>query len=346
MQVKKLRDSNLELYRIILMLSIIAHHYVVNSGLLDVLGEEPLSLKAISFYIFGMWGKTGINCFVLITGYFMCTSKITSLKFYKLVSEVMFYNIVIYAIFVLSGYTGLSLKGLLFALLPVTSVSDGFASCFIVFYLFIPFLNVLVQHMTKRYHLLLIGLCVFVYTVLGTIPKINVRMNYVEWFCVLYFISSYIRMYGLPKKVSVRIIRISFLASLIVSVVSVVGIRYFFPSKEAYMLVSDSNHIMALFVSIFTFLTFKTLCIRPSKLINYLAQSVFGVLLIHANSDLMRHWLWDDVVNVIYQYQNSYAILWAMLTVIVIFAVCTFIDQLRIAYIERPLVYVFRKFKE
>ena len=31
--LKKNRDSNLELYRIIVMLLIIAHHYVVNSGL-------------------------------------------------------------------------------------------------------------------------------------------------------------------------------------------------------------------------------------------------------------------------------------------------------------------------
>lgn len=35
--VKKVRDSNLELYRIIVMLLIVAHHYVVNSGLLDVM---------------------------------------------------------------------------------------------------------------------------------------------------------------------------------------------------------------------------------------------------------------------------------------------------------------------
>lgn len=35
--IKKVRDSNLELYRIIVMLLIVAHHYVVNSGLLDVM---------------------------------------------------------------------------------------------------------------------------------------------------------------------------------------------------------------------------------------------------------------------------------------------------------------------
>lgn len=39
--IKKVRDSNLELYRIVAMLLIVAHHYVVNSGLLDVMGQNP-----------------------------------------------------------------------------------------------------------------------------------------------------------------------------------------------------------------------------------------------------------------------------------------------------------------
>ena len=68
----KQRDSNIELYRILVMFMIVAHHYVVNSGLIDVMKESPTSPNSIFFYLFGMWGKTGINCFVMITGYFMC----------------------------------------------------------------------------------------------------------------------------------------------------------------------------------------------------------------------------------------------------------------------------------
>ena len=37
----KIRRSNLELYRIIVMLLIVTHHYVVNSGLMDVMSENP-----------------------------------------------------------------------------------------------------------------------------------------------------------------------------------------------------------------------------------------------------------------------------------------------------------------
>lgn len=87
----KTRSSNIELLRIITMLVIVAHHYVVNSGIGDiVLNNSAINIKNTFYLIIGGWGKTGINCFVLITGYFMCKSRITIRKFLKLVFEVEF----------------------------------------------------------------------------------------------------------------------------------------------------------------------------------------------------------------------------------------------------------------
>ena len=88
----KQRRSNLELYRILVMMLIVAHHYVVNSGVLDVMHNDPMSGRSLYLYLIGMWGKTGINCFVLITGYFMCKSHITVKKFLKLLLEILFYS--------------------------------------------------------------------------------------------------------------------------------------------------------------------------------------------------------------------------------------------------------------
>lgn len=193
--MSKARNSNLELYRIIVMLLIVAHHYVVNSGLMDVMQETPFSGRSIFFYLFGAWGKTGINCFLMITGYFMCTSQITVRKFLKLLFEVEFYKIAIYAIFLLSGYETFSVSGCIKSIVPMLSLTDGFVSCFLVFYLCIPFLNILVHNMDRRMHGLLMLLGLFIYTVHGTLPGMSVSMNYVSWFCVLYFIASYIRLY-------------------------------------------------------------------------------------------------------------------------------------------------------
>lgn len=81
------------------MLLIVAHHYVVNSGLTSADGPiaaSPASSHSIFLLLFGAWGKIGINCFVMITGYFMCKSKITAKKFAKLLCEVMLYRILFY----------------------------------------------------------------------------------------------------------------------------------------------------------------------------------------------------------------------------------------------------------
>lgn len=52
------RNSNLELYRIIVMILIIAHHYIVNSGVLEIMYRLPLSTKSIYMFILGAWGKS------------------------------------------------------------------------------------------------------------------------------------------------------------------------------------------------------------------------------------------------------------------------------------------------
>lgn len=49
--------------------------------------------------------------------------------------------------------------------------------------------------MTKNQHLLAAGLGLMIYTLLGSIPKIYIDMNYVSWFIVLFLIGSYLRLY-------------------------------------------------------------------------------------------------------------------------------------------------------
>ncbi len=333
------RDSNLELYRILVMLLIIAHHYVVNSGLLQLMEQNMLNSSSIFLYLAGMWGKTGINCFVLITGYFMCKSQITIRKFLKLLFEIEFYKILFYLLFVISGYATFSVSECFKAFLPITNIHDGFVSCFLVFYLFIPFLNILIRNLNKKLHLLLVGLCIFTYTILGSVPKIDVTMNYVSWFCVLYFIASYIRNYGCFS-IKEKQWKWFMLISISLSIISVICIlkcnqvlnKNFFP----YYFVSDCNSIFAVSTAICSFMFFKNLKLKNNKTINLISRSTFGVLLIHANSNIMRQWLWKDTFENVSYFSSEYLWIHLLVTIIIIYIVCTFIDYLRITYIEAP----------
>lgn len=119
------------------MMAIVAHHYVVNSGLTSAGGpiySDITSWHSIFLLLFGEWGKVGINCFVLITGYFMCTSSITAKKFFKLLFEVMFYKIVIIAVFLISGYNEFSFPLLIKTLLPVTQIAQNFTEHILCFF--------------------------------------------------------------------------------------------------------------------------------------------------------------------------------------------------------------------
>lgn len=335
----KIRRSNLELYRIIVMLLIVTHHYVVNSGLMNIMSEDPASFQSLYLYLIGMWGKTGINCFVLITGYFMCRSNITLRKFLKLFLEIMFYNVVIWAIFVATGYESFSIKMMLKDVLPITSIHNGFTSCFLVFYLFIPFLNILVGNLDKKKHQYLLALCLFTYTFLAMIPKIHVVFNYVTWFSVLYLISSYIRLYGLFPSVKNIKWGIITLVSVVMAMVSTIGFIFlhlkYGIKLVPYRLVSDSNAIFAVIVSVCSFMYFKDLPIKQSKLINTISASTFGVLCIHANSDTMRQWLWKDVVDCVGQYSSEQLVLLSFVSIFCIFFSCIIIDYIRIHTLEK-----------
>lgn len=334
------RDSSIELFRIITMLCIVAHHYVVNSG---VMGEFNLNAiaeeRSLFELLFGWGGKTGINCFVLITGFFMCTSSITLKKFLKLFLEIEFYRVIIYFIFVQTGYTTISFRGVLDAFLPVFSIWAGFIGSYLVFFLFIPFLNLLIQSMNEKQHRMLIGLCLLVGTVPQTFMNADSVFTYPCWFMVLYFIASYIRIY--PKDIynNKRLWGFATVGMLLLSWISVIILTHLLQrggTLSSYHLVSDSNKILAVSTAVCAFLFFKNLKLKYHAVINTIASSSFGVLLIHANSDTMRQWLWGDLLKVAQAYHTRYFMLHAVLSVAGVFLVCTVIDQIRIRFIEKP----------
>lgn len=344
-QGRGIRNSNLELYRIIMMLFIVvvAHHYVVNSGVMDMMYETPLSVNSIFLFLIGMWGKIGINCFVLITGYFMCKSRITVRKFLKLLLEIEFYKVVIYLIFVISGYEAISISGTIKAILPVTSIETNFTGCFLIFYLCIPYLNILIKNMNEKQHLRLLGLVLFMYSFMGTIPKFSVAMNYVSWFICLYIIASYIRLY--PKELFEKtkvwgICTVVLGALCVASVICCIWLGLKIDKQMAYYFVSDSNTFLAVCMGVSSFLFFRNLKMKQSKMINMIASSTFGVFLIHANSDTMRKWLWQTVLDVkgIYYESTFTVVIYAVFSVFVIFIICVIVDQIRISTIEKVVL--------
>lgn len=65
----KERSSNFELYRIICMLMIVAHHFVVNSGLTSLMMENPTAANTLYLWLFECGAKqvSTVSFLLLVT---------------------------------------------------------------------------------------------------------------------------------------------------------------------------------------------------------------------------------------------------------------------------------------
>lgn len=106
-------------------------------------------------------------------------------------------------------------------------------------------------------------------------------------------------------------------------------------ANNPYKYVSDSNTFLAVAIGVSLFMTFKDMKMKYHKWINTIAASTFGVLLIHANSDTMRQWLWKDIVDCSGSFYRTDTCLYALLAVLAIFFICILIDYVRIHTIEK-----------
>ena len=169
-------------------------------------------------------------------------------------------------------------------------------------------------------------------------------MSYPIWFSVIYIIGAYIRHYPLQNHVA-RFLFDSKLGAGIMVFIAIgsvlimlflrqLGIISWWPHKW----VADSNAPLAVLTSISLFNYFRNLEIRPSKLINTISASTFGVLLIHANSNAMRTFLWNDVCDCTSWHLSPWLPLYSVVIVLVVFVICTIIDMLRINFLEKPLM--------
>ncbi len=279
----------------------------------------------------------GTDCFVLITGYFMCKTKVRWEKFWKLVFAYEFYKVVEYSIFVLRGTEKLSREEIIKIILPISDIGSNFVDCYLIFFLFIPFLNVLVQNMTEKEHRHLAFLCIGAYSVLAALSEkyINVTLNMTQWFICLYIVASYIRLY---PRLWFDTPKVWWLASASTILLTMADAAY----RQLHGLrygwyVNDCNKPLAFLSALCLFMLFRNLKVPQSKIINTLATSCFGVLIIHSGTSAMRNLLWVDAAHNVEYYFSPYLPIHAIVWTCLVYLLCIPIDMLYKRIVEEPV---------
>ena len=215
-----------------------------------------------------------------------------------------------------------------------------FATSYILLYIFSPYLNILINVIDKKKHLMLIFLLVVIWSVIPTFTTAMLNFSSIGWFATLYIIAAYIRLYPNnwfeKSKINIFMCLSTYMLILLsIIVFDIIGVKHsIFSSQATYF--TGENKLPLLFCAITLFLGFKNIEIRSYKIVNIIASSMFGVYLIHDN-DLVRHFLWMDVFKNSSYYQSPCLVLHAISVILVVFFVCLFIDQARYFFIAKPL---------
>ena len=337
--VIKKRSSNLELLRIISMVLIIAHHYSVHGGY--NITDNSLYANKLIVQLLSLGGKLGVNCFILITGYFTIDSSFKIRKVVRLWLEILFYSVGISLIFYCTGLADFNMKYFIKSLLPVTFSLYWFATAYVILYILTPFINIFINTIKKETYIKIIILALLLWSFIPTFTKQEMGGTYVTWFITLYLIAAYIKKYPINFFTKCRaniLLALMFYCLIILSVIAfdLIGIKYAIFSKYATYFM-EINKLPLVACSITLFLGFKNVRIGANSFINGIAECMFGVYLIHDN-ELVRSFLWLKLFKNNTFLSSPYLLLHAFLSIITTFAVCTVIDKIRIILIERSVM--------
>ena len=185
----KERSLNFELLRVLSIISIVVGHL----GAIGPNLPNPLCMLG------------DVNCFVLITGYFMVDGQFKSARFLRLFIETIFYCFCISLIFyILNPEIGIStLIKSAFPFAPHT-YSYWFINKFLALILLQPFLSHLATSITRRqYQFLLFVLLMINSELIVGFPFSAIFDNgwSLPWFITLFFIGGYIKLHDPFQKV-------------------------------------------------------------------------------------------------------------------------------------------------
>lgn len=145
--MSKIRESNIELLRIMTIIGVIVLHY--NNKLIGG-AFEYVEYRSVNFYILNILESIfvcAVNVFIIISGYFYYNTEKRNLwKVIKLLISVMILNIVKYIITAVAfRENSISIIKLIFHLIP----SNYFIILYIVVYILSPYINILIKSIDK-----------------------------------------------------------------------------------------------------------------------------------------------------------------------------------------------------
>lgn len=279
------RQTNIELLRIICMVSILMGHYVGKGGIVTT---SHTIYQKVSLIFWG-GGKLGVNIFALIMGYFGAVSvKNQGKKIINLYLQVVSYSVVSVILYVIFAKQEISMAVIKQTVFPVSTNMYWFITCTLGIYLLQPYINIILEKVDRsKFSFMLIVLLVMFSVIPTLVYKENPYFSNIGWLLTLYCIGYYINKFQVAVSSGISILIfggmwiIMWLLDILLETYTGMEVNYF-----SYM-----YRIPMFAASVFLFLFFVNRDIQYNQYINRIAKSVLGVYLLH-DCLFFRNYFW------------------------------------------------------
>ena len=332
MKKTHLRSVNLDLLRILSMLLIIFLHSIDHSGVLE--NAENCG-TGMYFYVRFTYAlcMVCVNIYILLSGYFMVTSKFRLQKLAALWMEASFYAVVLKLLFMLLGKEPFSVISLISCFVPILTGRYWFLTIYVGMYLISPFLNILIQALGKARHGML-NLCLFaIMSVWISLHPVIAGMNSgggwgLAWFVTLYLAAAWLRLYYTPNYRPLRWLLVYTAIPLVISVLQCLPLPGVAARAVNNWFRYDSAPVYVMSLCLFIgFLNVRIAGAWLSAVITRVAPLTLGVYLIHAHANVSP-WSWE--VLALPGKMGQWTFIPIQIGVVLgIFAICAALDAVR-----------------
>jgi surface polysaccharide O-acyltransferase-like enzyme len=177
------------------MFLIVLHHLCIHVE--DSAYQSAGTLTKVVSNTISWGGQFGVLCFILISGYFLVTSRFHVRSIVKLYAEALLFDFTGTLMVCMVDKGCVTTASFVKALFPISSGTYWFFTVYLAIYLLSPFINKLLRSLTKH---MFQGFLVILLFLLCIIPSATSRsyfLNGFTWLLFAYCIGAYHRLHGI-----------------------------------------------------------------------------------------------------------------------------------------------------
>lgn len=302
-----MRESGIELLRIILMFQVVFLHICSYGGYYHHVYKFG-DFQTWLYWFMMFLSRTPVYVYIVILGYFSISSKSNQSikgvlpKIKKMYIPMLFFSLTIPTVLMSTGAAEVTPENIIRAFFPVLSRTWSFMTLYLVVILLSPFVNRCLNNISKKEFTILLGILFFIFSVwnmLGHLPNVNKVISVsnivntdggkgLYGYLFMYILGAYIRLYVKKHdKAKWRYLAVFAGLALINTVLVVLIPQYIYASMF-------NDNPASVIQGVCLLLFFRDLKFK-SRIVNHIALLNLGIYMIHEHP-LMRSFIWKNLL--------------------------------------------------